>query len=759
MKKLIFILMLLFALPIFSSPGAMKGKILDANTKDPIPFANIVIENNGTQISAAITDFDGNYSISPIEAGSYDLKVMNVGYQTKVISGVIINPNETTYQNIELQQSVQMLDEVVVTSYKVPLISKDQTQSGGTVTSYEGRRYNSRKGATTNGGSYTKRKGNKDCTNSGGNVTSEEIAKMPGRDAGSIAATVNGVQSSGNNYMNIRGSRSGSTVMYVDGVRVRGSSDVPKSAVDHVNVLTGGVPAKYESENEGISHSIQVHDKRPRWKKRDVQQVVTNYFYNTEEYDEIIEREFSIVKSEPLSTFSLDVDVASYSNCRRFITNGQLPPANAVRIEEFINYFTYNYPEPEGEDPFFIWSEIADCPWNINHKLIHVGIQGEKIETEDLPPNNLVFLVDVSGSMGYENKLPLVQKSLKLLVNELGEKDRIAMVVYAGASGVVLNSTSCKDKKRIFDAIDDLSAGGSTAGSAGIKLAYEIAHKNFKANANNRVILCTDGDFNVGITSDDALVKLIESKRDDGIFLSVLGYGMGNYKDSKMEKLADKGNGNYAYIDNLMEAQKVLVKEMNATLHTIAKDVKIQVEFNPAYVKSYKLIGYENRMLAAEDFNDDKKDAGEVGAGKSVTALYEIELKEVDGPEIVEKPKIDELKYQEYKIKEDAYACQDIAMLKLRYKKPDGKQSILLVHPINNDFGDLSNVSTDFKFVAAVAEFGLILRDSKFKGDSNLKHAIMMAKQGQGIDNEGYRSEFIRLAELVKSISPKIAEK
>lgn len=468
--------------------------------------------------------------------------------------------------------------------------------------------------------------------------------------------------------------------------------------------------------------------------------------FNTEQYDYISENEFRNSKEEPLSTFSIDVDRASYSNVRRFINNGQTPPKDAVRIEELINYFSYNYPQPEDEHPFSINTEMSECPWNKKHKLVQIGLQGKTINTEKLPPGNLVFLIDVSGSMSDYNKLPLVKQSLRLLVNQLRAQDRVAMVVYAGAAGLVLESTSGKNKQKILDAIDNLESGGSTAGGAGIKLAYEVAKENLIKEGNNRVILATDGDFNVGVSSDGELVRLVEEKRESGVFLTVLGYGMGNYKDSKMEKLADKGNGNYAYIDNIMEAKKTLVTEMGGTLLTIAKDVKIQVEFNPAKVASYKLIGYENRLLNKEDFNDDTKDAGELGSGHTVTALYEIALV---GAEENTVPKVDPLRYQipNSTVKE-AEASNELLTVKFRYKEPQGKESKLIVKNLYDGEKELALASNNLKFSAAVAEFGLLLRDSKFKENSSFDEVVKLAKMGKGEDKEGYRSEFIQLVEL-----------
>lgn len=473
--------------------------------------------------------------------------------------------------------------------------------------------------------------------------------------------------------------------------------------------------------------------------------------FNTEDYDRIYENEFLSVTDNPLSTFSIDVDAASYSNVRRFINNSQLPPADAVRIEEMINYFSYDYPEPEGDDPFSINMEISECPWNKNNKLVHIGLQAKKISTDNLPPSNIVFLIDVSGSMQSPNKLPLLKSAYKLLTNELRENDKVAIVVYAGAAGLVLPSTSGMNKEKIIGAIEQLYAGGSTAGSAGIKLAYETAKENFIEGGNNRVVLATDGDFNIGPSSDSELVRLIEEKREEGIFLTVLGFGMGNYKDSKMEKLADKGNGNYAYIDNILEAKKVLVNEFGGTLFTIAKDVKIQVEFNPAEVKGYRLVGYENRMLNKEDFNDDTKDAGELGAGHTVTALYEIISPDSD----YEFPSVDDLKYQKENKAESNYDSGELLTVKFRYKKPDENTSRLIIKVLENDDQDLDETSDNFRFSAAVAEFGMLLRDSEFKANSSFESVKSLAKNSLGEDKFGYRLEFLQLVEkanLLKSV-------
>lgn len=463
--------------------------------------------------------------------------------------------------------------------------------------------------------------------------------------------------------------------------------------------------------------------------------------WNTEEYDGIEENIFHEALKKPLSTFSIDVDAASYSNIRRFINNGQRPPKDAVRIEEMINYFDYDYNQPSSEHPFEVITEISTAPWNEKHKLVHVGLQGKRIPTENLPPSNLVFLIDVSGSMNDPNKLPLLKSSFKMLVEKLREQDHVAIVVYAGAAGLVLEPTSGAEKRTILDAIDRLEAGGSTAGGEGIKLAYAVAKEHFKKDGNNRIILATDGDFNIGESSNAAMERLIEEKRKSGIFLTVLGYGMGNYKDSKMEVLANKGNGNYAYIDNITEARKVLVNEFGGTLFTIAKDVKLQIEFNPTKVKAYRLIGYENRLLKDEDFNNDKKDAGELGSGHTVTALYEIIPVGVES----EFFKVDDLKYQKTKIDPDAYKSKELMTIKLRYKQPDKDVSKLIVHPLNDSNILLAKTSNNFRWSASVAAFGMLLRESEYVKDFTYDQVVQLAEGSRGHDKEGYRIEFINM--------------
>ncbi|MEZ2441154.1 von Willebrand factor type A domain-containing protein [Chitinophaga sp. RCC_12] len=461
--------------------------------------------------------------------------------------------------------------------------------------------------------------------------------------------------------------------------------------------------------------------------------------YNTEDYSPINENIFHSATDQPLSTFSIDVDRASYSNVRRFLNQGMMPEPDAVRVEEMINYFDYQYQAPEGKDPVAIYTDMAICPWNAAHQLIRVALKSKQVDTRELPPSNLVFLIDVSGSMSGENRLPLVKRAFAVLTEQLRPEDKVAIVVYAGAAGVVLPATSGSDKKRILAALDQLEAGGSTAGGAGIQLAYDIAGELYSKNSNTRVILATDGDFNVGVSSDGELTRMIEEKREKGISLSVLGFGMGNYKDNKLELLADKGNGNYAYIDNFEEARRTFVTEFGGTLFTVAKDVKLQVEFNPQFVQSYRLVGYENRVLANEDFNNDKKDAGDMGVGHTVTALYEIIPTGTKGTAV---NWVDPLKYQEGKVIGNK---SEVLTVKLRYKQPDAKKSILMekVLPYSNQ--EITEAPEDFRMAASVAAFGQLLRNSAFKGTATYNQVLSWAGNSKGTDTEGYRAEFIQL--------------
>lgn len=467
--------------------------------------------------------------------------------------------------------------------------------------------------------------------------------------------------------------------------------------------------------------------------------------FNTEGYAYTPENDYKAVSEDPLSTFSIDVDAASYTNTRRFLNNGSLPPTDAVRIEEFINYFSYNYPAPTSDDPFSINTEYAPCPWNKGHQLIHIGLQGKRYDFKEMKAMNLVFLIDVSGSMSNQNKLPLLKKSFELLTKKLRAEDKISIVVYAGAAGLVLPATSGTESETIMNALNSLNAGGSTAGGEGINLAYEVAKENFITNGINRVIIATDGDFNIGASSDGEMTRLIEEKRNNGIFITALGFGMGNYKDSKMETIANKGNGNYFYIDNLEEARKTLVTQLDGTLNTIAKDVKIQIEFNPEKVKAYRLIGYVNRKLNNEDFNDDKKDAGELGAGHTVTALYEIISADSD-EEVTNS--VDKLRYQKSNTTTSPTGTNEIATVKLRYKQPNGTESKLLTHYLTEEHSKFT--SENFQFSAAVAGFGMLLSQSKYSNKMTYQNIVEWASAAKGTDTEGYRSEFIQLVKMAE---------
>ncbi len=481
----------------------------------------------------------------------------------------------------------------------------------------------------------------------------------------------------------------------------------------------------YESSVRGEAFTDDVYDK--------------HIDFNTEEYNTIKENSYMSVAANPLSTFSIDVDTASYTNLRRMINEGGYIDTNAIRIEEMINYFSYDYPAPNASEPFSVTTEMSDCPWNDETKLLLVGLQAEEIDLSERAPMNVVFLIDVSGSMNSPDKLPLVQKAFSLLTENLTPQDRVSIVTYAGSDRVVLEGADGNNKEEILEAINALEAGGSTAGADGINTAYKIAEKYFISGGNNRIVLATDGDLNVGISSESELTKLVEKKRETGVFLSVLGFGTGNIKDNKMEALADNGNGNYSYIDSVLEAKKVLVEEMGGTLFTVAKDVKLQLEFNPAYIKGYRLIGYENRMLAAEDFEDDTKDAGEIGAGHSVTAIYEIVT--ADSPMDLS---TSDLKYSETSGEENG----EMLTVSIRYKEPDGDTSKLLEYPVTESAYSAA-MSENLTFASAVVQFGLILRDSQYKGTATYD-SVLDSLENYDFSNDNYKAEFISLVEEMK---------
>ncbi|PKA84549.1 Ca-activated chloride channel family protein [Ulvibacter sp. MAR_2010_11] len=532
---------------------------------------------------------------------------------------------------------------------------------------------------------------------------------------------------------------------------------VPNSALEEV-VVTAYAPKRQKSvlgyavsssksvKIRGVASGVQISN--PNGLVGSASQIKIRGYKNLdtddESYGRIVENIFKRVETAPLSTFSIDVDKAGYSNVRRFINNGQKVPQDAVKVEEMINYFAYNYPQPKGDEPFSITTEIASSPWNDKAKLVRIGLKGKDITTAKVPASNLVFLLDVSGSMGDPNKLPLLKSALQVLVDQLREVDRVSIVVYAGAAGLILPPTSGAEKQAILNAINNLESGGSTAGGEGIKLAYKIAEENFIKGGNNRVILATDGDFNVGASSDRAMEDLIVDKRKSGVFLTCLGFGMGNYQDAKMETLADKGNGNHAYIDTMQEARKVLGTEFFGTIYTIAKDVKIQVEFNPNKVQAYRLVGYENRLLNDEDFKDDTKDAGELGSGHTVTALYEVIPVGVKSMYVKD---VDNLKYTKTS---NGNFSDEMLTVKFRYKEPAGDKSKLIVKTVNDTNTSFTMASEDFKYAAAVALFGMQLRKSVFINTQSAKDVIALAEAGKGPDNEGYRAEFIRLVKSYK---------
>lgn len=532
-------------------------------------------------------------------------------------------------------------------------------------------------------------------------ISSHDLNVVANRELANLASTgANVYQYRSGSGLSIRGGRANSSVYMVDGVMIQGS---PNQALATVS--------------------------------------------NNESYRKLAENDFKNVKANPLSTMSIDVDHASYANIRRMLNDGYRPPADAVRIEEMVNYFEYNYPQPEAKDPISMTTELIECPWNSKNMLLKIGLQAKTVDTKHLPPANIVFLIDVSGSMESEDKLPLLKSAFMLLTDQLRAQDKVSIIVYAGNSGMVLPPTSGADKSTIKDVLSRLEAGGSTAGGAGIQLAYKVAVENFIQGGNNRVVLATDGDFNVGITNDADLEKLVTSEKEKGVFLSCLGFGEGNYKDARMELLADKGNGNYNYIDNLEEAKKTLVKEFGGTIFTIAKDVKTQIEFNPEKVKGYRLIGYENRVLNTEDFKDDKKDAGDLGSGHSVTILYELVPAKSMSKDV--RP-VGDLKYQKVFIDADPAKADELATIKFRYKAPDENVSKELEHIVYADVQDEASISLDTRFSASVALFGMLLSDSKYLRSGDYSKVLALANSSLGEDKESYRKEFVGLVEKAK---------
>lgn len=719
----------------------ISGIVTD-ETNLPLPGASVFIKEtkNGTS-----TNLDGKFSL-PAEKGD-QVTVSYVGYDSRYAT-----VGKSDILNFKMEAASQALSEVVVISYG----TQKKSSLTGSVAMISNKDFKKQKTANVSQALQGKVAGVQISNDV--DFLAPEYSKLNQGTPGSSPTIA------------IRGSGSITTgiepLYIIDGVPAN-TDDFKKLKAENVkdiNILKDAAStAIYGSRaSNGV---ILVNTKNGTFQnlsKKELKRKLKNLNKNkkTEEmvsppkaievsegdYDNFAENPFESPKTAPLSTFSIDVDNASYTNVRRFINNGQPVPKDAVRVEEMVNFFKYKYPQPQDQHPFSINTEYSVCPWNMNHQLLKIGLQGKNIPTESLTTSNLVFLIDVSGSMSDANKLPLLKQSLKILVNELRKKDKVAIVVYAGAAGLVLPPTSGDEKQTIFDALEKLNAGGSTAGGAGIELAYKLAEENFIKGGNNRVILATDGDFNVGSTSNNDMQTLIEQKRKTGVFLTCLGYGMGNYKDSKMEILADKGNGNYAYIDNIQEANRFLGKEFKGSMFAIAKDVKIQIEFNPKHVQAYRLIGYENRKLRAEDFANDAIDAGELGSGHTVTALYEVIPTGVISDF---SNSIADLKYTKTTSEETNYS-DELATIKFRYKKPDGDKSIEMVKVIENKSIPLKNSSDDFKFSAAVAWFGLKLRDSDLVPNKATEDIKKLAKEGISNDEDGYKAEFLRLVETVK---------
>lgn len=693
----------LYALAIQAQVQVITGTVTDDSGS--LPGVSVLVKNtnNGTQ-----TDFDGNYTITT--KNGEKLIFSYIGYKTKEIT-----VSNSLVIDVKLEADTALLNEVVVIGYRV----QKKSYTSSSVTNISSARDSKRREKNAYHNSISQQLQ--------GQVAGLQISSNSVNPGNSPEIKIRGANSITNNKQ---------PLYIVDGIPIHATknsivANLDPYTIDKINVYKGA-KAKALFGNSAKNGCVVVTTKNGKYQIED-----------DEKYAQITENQFEKVELSPLSTFSIDVDKAGYSNIRRFINNGSKVPVDAVKIEEMINYFDYNYPQPTGEHPFSINLEAANTPWNLNTKLVRIGLQGKEYLNEDLPASNLTFLIDVSGSMSNQNKLPLLKSAFKLLVNQLREKDKVSIVVYAGAAGVVLEPTSGDEKEKIIKALDNLNAGGSTAGGEGIELAYALAEKNFKQNKNNRVILATDGDFNVGISSDKDMETLIEVKRKSGIFLSVLGFGMGNYQDSKLEKLADKGNGNHAYIDTMQEAQKVFGKEFGGTLHTIAKDVKIQIEFNPAKVQAYRLIGYENRLLADDDFIDDTKDAGELGSGHKVTTLYEIVPVGVKSNYIKE---VSDLKYTKTAL--NSNISNELFTVKFRYKKPNEDKSIEMIEVFN---GQELEMSTDFKFSSAVTLFGMHLRKSQFLNKATINNVLELAESGKGLDKDGYRAEFIRLVKTVNS--------
>ncbi len=740
MKKTTTFLLLVFAAITAFAQTSLSGKVTN-HKGEPVPFATVSLNQNGSPKAGAATDMDGIYILTGLDPGTYDLEVSEISEGRTTVKGIVIVANKQNVVDVKMPKSNDpLLKTVTVINSKTAPTEPSKTE----VTSAK-------------------------------TLTSAEIRALPTKNLDAVVGQAAGVsQADQGKKMVIRGSREDAKETFVDGIRVSGGAKkskkgkkipppapppAPNAPPPAPNATIHFVPPVVKADVQVKKSPPKIADLKKEENKLEkladknakvvADTLIDDEVGNTDDFNALIENIFKEVKNEPLTTFSADVDRASYTTTRYDLMHGSLPDRNSVRIEEFINYFNYDYPQPKGTDPIAISTEMTTSPWNANTKLVCIGLQAVTIPVSQLPASNLVFLIDVSGSMNGENRLGLVQNALGLLVDKLRADDKVTLVVYAGAAGTVLPPTSGSQKEVIKTALNNLHAGGSTAGGAGIELAYNEALKNFVKGGNNRVILCTDGDFNVGVSSDAALQTLIEEKRKTGVFLSCLGFGMGNYKDNKMETLADKGNGNYAYIDNIQEAKKVFINEFGGTLFTVAKDVKLQIEFNPTTVKAYRLIGYENRALRNEDFNDDKKDAGDMGSGHTVTALYEI--LPADAVKTENLAEVEPLKYQTY-VPNTAATNKELLTVKIRYKQPNADKSQKIEQVLENTATEFAKSSENFRFAAAVAEFGLLLRRSEFKAAASYAQVTDLAKAALGKDSEGYRAEFLQLVTRAKEL-------
>ena len=764
MKNVLNLIIVLFvSLQIHAQQKTITGTITDESGL-PLPGVNINIKGTSKGVS---TDFDGLYSILT-NVGD----VLTYSYVGYIVQEKTVGSSNNISFSLKADQSA--LEEVVIVAYGYSSQSS-KAPSTAQIKRRKQKQYHNNLSAKLNASTTQVLQGQVAGINVNSGTPGPN-SKIIIRGVGSLngnnrpLVVVDGKVSNYNVMEKIDPKQikninilkdAGATAIYgnrgSNGVIIISTKNNKDNSTKELLYIVDGIPIKKEHnyiiesipvsdiDNKRVINKADAKDKFGTIAKNGCVIITTHKgdfrLEQEESYAVINENPFEKTTLSPLSTFSIDVDKASYSNIRRMINNGQDILPDAVKIEEMVNYFDYNYPQPTGEHPFSINTEFAKTPWNTQTNIVKIGLQGKTYTNEELPASNLTFLIDVSGSMRAQNKLPLLKSAFKLLVNQLRAQDKVSIVVYAGAAGVVLEPTSGDKKEIILKALNNLQSGGSTAGGAGIELAYKLAEKNFKKKGNNRVILATDGDFNVGASSDSKMQTLIENKRKSGVFLSVLGFGYGNYKDSKLEILADKGNGNHAFVDTMQEAQKVFGKEFGGTLYTIAKDVKIQVEFNPKKVQAYRLIGYENRLLEDKDFIDDTKDAGELGSGHTVTALYEVIPVGVKSEYLKD---VADLKYTKAEVGKDF--SNELLTVKFRYKKPDGEKSIEMIHIQKDEINALSN---DLKFASAVALFGMQLRESQFHNNSNIEDVITLAKSGRGKDLQGYRAEFLRLVKAI----------